>query len=93
MFSSRIINSKQLRTIKSLIIIVNLNLKGYTFIHTVVCLFEIFVYVCIYSFVDVCMMKITIIQYFIKFQCYLMDTCSLCVCVQDYKNSIFHVKF
>jgi hypothetical protein len=36
MFSSRIINSKQLRRIKSLIIIVNLNLKGYTFfIHTV----------------------------------------------------------
>jgi hypothetical protein len=32
MFSSRIINSKQLRTIKSIvIIIVNLNLKGYTF--------------------------------------------------------------
>jgi hypothetical protein len=33
MFSSRIINSKQLRTIKSLIIIVNLNLKmeGYIF--------------------------------------------------------------
>ena len=34
--ASRIINSKQLGRIKSLIIIVNLNLKGYTFfIHTV----------------------------------------------------------
>jgi hypothetical protein len=34
MFSSRIINSKQLRTTKSLIIIVILNLKGYTFFYT-----------------------------------------------------------
>ena len=36
MFSSRIslTQSMQLRTIKSLIIIVNLNLKGYTFFYT-----------------------------------------------------------